>query len=158
MRKLVSIVAIGVMCTFVANAQSGKVLTLDQKVNGTITKASTTSSDNEKYYCDLYTLSLKARQKVTINLVSDYKLWILVVMGGKHYVKDCGGENHADLHLTFVAGTEPQTAVVQINGPTKFDVSRLGVALETQPYVLSVTAAAKDAYVTSAQEDEYGGN
>ena len=40
MRKLVSIVAIAVVCTFAVNAQSGKVLTLDQKVNGAITKAS----------------------------------------------------------------------------------------------------------------------
>jgi hypothetical protein len=164
MHKLVSIGAIAFVCVFSANAQSGKVLSLDQKVNGAITKVSTISrfyteaNEGDEYYCDLYTISLKARQKVTINLASDYPLAIGVVMGGKHYLLTCGGEKHADLHLTFAAGTEPQTAVVQIQGPTKFSVSRLGVALASQSYVLSVTAAAKDAYASSAQEDEYGGN
>jgi hypothetical protein len=155
MRKVISIMIIGFVCVSVANAQ--QVLALGQKVSGALSKASTTSGDRA-YYNDEYTLSLKAKQKVTITLVSDHVIFIMVEMGGKHYVESPGGAEHTNIQLTFVAGAEPQTAAVHVMGPEKYSVDSGLKTLDSWPYVVSVAAAAKSDYVQPAQEDEYGGN
>jgi hypothetical protein len=133
--------------------RSGGPIVVGKKAIGKFTTLSAAGTDDGTV-SDLYTLSLKAKQKVTISVLFNFSQRkgqeLTVVFGGKHYRSEFGNAPQTKF-VTIDAGNQP--GIAEIEPGTGNDLGLPVNIGEARTYTLSVALASAAAKISPAAED-----